>query len=331
METKIALSTIMNLPKVCIIIPVYNGADYLAEAIESALAQTYCNCEILVVNDGSTDGGATERIALSYGNKLRYFSKTNGGVASALNLAIKEMHGEYFSWLSHDDIYTPDKVFKQVQMLNELAEPEAVIYSDYSVFTNDPNKDYAICLPGVSAEQFRYWITVENCLHGCTLLVPRCAFDKVGIFNEALRTTQDYDLWFRIAKHFSFVHIPEKLVKARNHSDQGSHKMADIAFKECNELLANFIRQLEPNEIISATGKSLAESYAQIASSMFRRGFNEAGLLADEFSKQYDLKDKSRSNSLLSISTRYINARLYNIGRKCFPQKLKEFLKRMIN
>ena len=90
--------TDISLPKVSIVIPVYNGSDYLGEAIDSALTQTYPNIEILIVNDGSNDGGATERIARSYGDKVRYVSKDNGGVASALNLAIREMKGDYFSW-----------------------------------------------------------------------------------------------------------------------------------------------------------------------------------------------------------------------------------------
>lgn len=72
-------------PLVSIIIPVYNGSDYLEEAIESALNQTYKNIEIIVINDGSTDNGATEMIALKYRDQIRYFHKTNGGVSSALN------------------------------------------------------------------------------------------------------------------------------------------------------------------------------------------------------------------------------------------------------
>ena len=86
-----------DMPLVSIIIPVYNGSNYLAEAIDSALNQTYDNCEIIVINDGSNDNGATERIAKSYGNKIKYYSKENGGVASALNFGINMMEGEYFS------------------------------------------------------------------------------------------------------------------------------------------------------------------------------------------------------------------------------------------
>ncbi len=90
------MSDVFN-PLVSIIIPVYNGSNYVKEAIDSALAQTYKNIEVIVVNDGSTDN--TEKIVKSYGDKIRYFYKENGGVASALNLAIENSKGEYISWL----------------------------------------------------------------------------------------------------------------------------------------------------------------------------------------------------------------------------------------
>ena len=83
-------------PKVSIIIPVYNGKDYVEEAIDSALNQTYDNKEIIVVNDGSKDN--TEEICLSYKDKIKYYSKENGGVSTALNLAISKATGEYISW-----------------------------------------------------------------------------------------------------------------------------------------------------------------------------------------------------------------------------------------
>ena len=107
------------MPLVSIVIPVYNGSNYMREAIDSALAQDYENKEIIVVNDGSTDGGATEEIALSYGDSIRYLHKENGGVSSALNLGIANMRGEYFSWLSHDDRYLPHKVSDIMSILEK--------------------------------------------------------------------------------------------------------------------------------------------------------------------------------------------------------------------
>ena len=95
---------------VSIVIPVYNGSNYLKEAIDSALAQTYSNIEVLVINDGSDDNNATHNIALSYGDKIKYYKKENGGVSSALNLGLTMMRGDYFSWLSHDDIYVEKKL-----------------------------------------------------------------------------------------------------------------------------------------------------------------------------------------------------------------------------
>ena len=82
-------------PKVSIIIPVYNGAKYMREAIDSALAQTYPHVEVIVVNDGSTDNGATAEIARSYGDRIRFFEKENGGVSSALNVGIRHITEGY--------------------------------------------------------------------------------------------------------------------------------------------------------------------------------------------------------------------------------------------
>lgn len=317
----------MNNPKVSIIIPVYNGHDFLGEAIDSALAQTYKNVEILVINDGSDDDGATERVAMSYGNKVRYFHKPNGGVASALNRAIAEMTGEYFSWLSHDDLYTKDKVEKEMNALSGIGRNDVVIYSDYSVFTDVPENAIPVCLKSVPSEHFRYWITVENRLHGCTLLIPRSAVEKVGGFNESLRTTQDYDLWFRMAKEFPFIHISEVLVKARSHPDQGSHRMVGIALAECNDLLSNFICGLDPQEIISATAKPLAESYAEIASNMFTRGFDEAGNLADEHAKHHGIK-VDRRVTVMTRNLRGFGNLAVNLGRRFLPVKAKHIIKR---
>jgi glycosyltransferase involved in cell wall biosynthesis len=303
------------LPKVSIIIPVYNGADYMSQAIDSALAQTYFPIEILVVNDGSGDGGATERIALSYGKKVRYFSKANGGVASALNFGIHEMTGEYFSWLSHDDLYYPDKIESQVKALSGMDRQRTVLYSDYAVFFEDPSAVTDVALPEVPAEHFRFFITVKSGLHGCTLLIPKRAFEECGVFSEALRTTQDYDLWFRMAEKYNFIHIPRKLVKARQHTGQGSVRMRDTALNEINALLTNFVVNLKERELFSATNNSLSLAYVVIFTSMLRRGLDRPAGQAKRLAIE-SMSNGSVLNRMRTVAVLFFAGILYTqLGR----------------
>ena len=263
-------------PKISIVIPVYNGSNYLREAIDSALAQTYANKEIIVVNDGSNDDGLTEQIALSYGNKLCYFSKSNGGVASALNKAISEMSGDYFSWLSHDDLYFPDKLSIQIEALLATNNPKTVIYSDFVLFQENEEYYQEIKIPYVPAEQFRYFLTVRNAVHGCTLLIPKSAFIECGKFNEDLRYGQDYELWFKMSQQYRFVHVAECLVKGRQHPGQDSITMKTSAVNEYNELMMWFINSLTPTELLVEGNSSVSLAYAVIAISQKKRGFNKA-------------------------------------------------------
>ena len=88
--------------------------------------QTYKNIEVIVINDGSNDNNKTENIALSFNNKIKYFKKENGGVSSALNLGIRKMNGDYFSWLSHDDLYETDKIKKQIEYISKNPKLEVI-------------------------------------------------------------------------------------------------------------------------------------------------------------------------------------------------------------
>jgi glycosyltransferase involved in cell wall biosynthesis len=209
-------------PLVSVAIPVYNGANYMRDAIDSVLAQTYPNIEVLVVNDGSRDGGATEKIALSYGDRVRYFSKLNGGVASALNRALEEAKGEYFCWLSHDDIYLPEKVTKEMEKLLSLPDANAVVFCRHSIMNaNGMHLCNAPEPPVFSPGQAAYQLVLRQWLHCCTILASRSLYLESGGFREDLPTTQDYDLLTKIGLKHPFVELPEVLLKARSHSEQG--------------------------------------------------------------------------------------------------------------
>ena len=230
-------------PLVSIIIPVYNGSNYLSEAIDSALKQTYKNIEILVINDGSNDNGLTEQIALSYGQKIKYFYKENGGVSSALNFGIEKMQGEYFSWLSHDDLYFENKIEKQVELLakNQNHLPNAVVYNQ-SILVNAKGQK-------LKSRKWKYKSKVYNgkefyrlnlkkayALCGLSFLVPKKAFLECGNFNQKFKYIQDIMVWNSILlKDYAVIVDKEILVKNRVHGAQVSVTKKDLWLTETIE------------------------------------------------------------------------------------------------
>ena len=237
-----------NTPLVSIVIPVYNGSNYLREAIDSALSQTYKNIEIIVVNDGSCDNGATEKIALSYGDKIRYFYKENGGVSSALNFGIEKMCGEYFSWLSHDDKYEFQKIEKQIQALEKIENKETVIVCS-SKFINSKSQ---VIFNKSEAKRFadKAQISWEDALknlfnkgsfNGCAFLINKKIFDTVGFFDEHLRYVQDILMWANIfLNEYPLFYMHDELVMSRIHDSQLTQTGKELFYKE-SKLMAEIL------------------------------------------------------------------------------------------
>lgn len=218
----------MTAPRVSIVIPVYNGTNYARHAIDSALAQDYPHTEVIVVNDGSRDGGATEALALSYGDRIRYVAKPNGGVASALNAGIAAMSGDVFCWLSHDDTHLPHKTSAQVALWEARGRPDEVYYGDYRLIDAAGATITDVRLDHAMLEAKPLYALLRGSIHGCSIFVPRRLFERVGVFDEALPTTQDYDLWHRMIQQIPFRHMPEVLIESRWHDEQGSKKMDHV-------------------------------------------------------------------------------------------------------
>lgn len=249
-------------PKVSIIIPVYNGSNYLREAIDSALAQTYNNIEIIVVNDGSIDDGATEEIAKSYGDKIRYFRKENGGTSTALNVGIKNMKGSYFSWLSHDDQYYPKKVERQIEELGKLKNKNTIMMTDLDGINEKYKKIYRtnyikhIEQYPLREKSYIHPI-VYNQTHGCTLLIPKVCFDDLGLFNEKERVAQDFEFFYKAFLKYPHKLIPEILVTARDSSNRqgirskarGNVEYSKLYIKIINNLSEKDIKLLAPSEL----------------------------------------------------------------------------------
>ena len=291
-------------PKVSIVIPVYNGSNYLRDAIDSALAQTYGNIEVIVINDGSNDEGKTENIALSYGNKIRYLYKENGGISTAFNLAIREMTGEYFSWLSHDDVYYPNKIEEQINYL-KTNKKEVILYSDYDLINPKSEFIRTARINHIKPQEFRYALLTSYPIHGCTALIPKNCFDSIGLFNEQLKTTQDLEMWFRMAKKYEFIHIAAPLIKVRLHHNQGIISMKSILDMEVNYLLLRFLDEIYGEMESKLNKRSQALFFIRLAIKLKKVEFKDVAKHALELS----LKDLSNKEKYLELD--YLTLRIY--------------------
>lgn len=303
-------------PKITIAIPVYNGSNFMKVAIDSALAQTYDNKEILVINDGSTDNGETEKIALSYGNKIRYIKKENGGVATALNLAIKEMKGDYLSWLSHDDIYKPYKIEKQIETIKKLEDKTTILFSNVELIDE---KGEIFCTTNYSNlmthEELCQGIypVIKGTVNGCSMLISKKCFDKVGLFNENLKTSNDYEMWLRLFKEFKSYLIEEPLIQYRIHKNQDTTK-SPYTLKEANKLWVDIINNLTVKEI-EGWGFEPFNVYMDLYFQMYYSKYNEAYPVAYKKAKEIYYKSTPKVSIIMPCynSEKYIEKAIQSV------------------
>ncbi len=200
---------------VSVIIPVYNGGRYLAEAIESVLAQTYRPIEVIVVDDGSTDGSAD--VARSFSESVHYFYQPNQGVAVARNTGIKNSSGELIAFLDADDYWAPNKLNVQVDFL--LMHPNI----GYILGRQQNFLELGIDKP--------FWLRKEYLLNDHvgflpTLMIRRRIFDTVGLFNTDYIISSDVE-WFSRVKDacIPMMVVPEIVLFRRIHSTNLSYQL----------------------------------------------------------------------------------------------------------
>lgn len=287
-----------SLPKVTIAIPVYNGSNYLAEAIDSALGQTYGNLEVLVVNDGSRDGGATERVAMSYGDRIRYISQENTGVGGAMNAAIAHASGDLFSWLSHDDIFLPEKTTEQVEAYLYLGNPDVSLFSDYFLIDGSGAVFQEVRFPQEEFMDTPSIALLRGKVNGCTLMIPTRVLREVGPFDSALKHVQDYDLWNRIQQKYDFIHLPRTLIKYRVHTDQDSKKPDAIV--EGNALWIRMAESRSELERVQISG-SEKKYFADLAGFLETTPYGEARMHAASRAKAIE------AQTLVSVVIPFFN------------------------
>ena len=233
-------------PLVSVIIPVYNGSNYIEKSIKSVLNQSYKNFELLIIDDGSNDNKRTKTIINNYiDNNIHYIYKNNGGVSSALNTGIKQSKGKYICWLSHDDEFYSNKIQVQLNYFNENPEID-FIYTDYD-FINSSSENIGECICCEESENILNEMLQAMFICGSTIMFKKeCTYNN--LFNEELRYTQDAEFWIRnIIKKHKFKHVNQKLSKIRLHDSQGSKNKKNMKIGTFN-YIDLFLKSAKPND-----------------------------------------------------------------------------------
>ena len=279
-------------PLVSVVMPTYNCAAYIVEAIESVLSQTYRRFEVIVVDDGSRDH--TRAVLEPYLDRIHYLYQENRGLSAARNLGIRCAQGELIAFLDSDDYWYPDKLVRQVQAFQEY--PEAGLS-----FTNhlEFGESGIIYRSGFSDKVYRWlgdntnasmdvvcgWIYREllqsNYMHVCSVIVRRDVLKQVGHFDETIRICEDYDLWLKVTQRYPVLCVNNVLCGYRYRPEglSGSTEAREIRWNGgWIAILEEHLRANEiPGELQGVVNEVLSQRYWRVGWLHFSRNrFREA-------------------------------------------------------
>lgn len=248
---------------VSLVVPAFNHAAYLEQALESALAQTYPGIELIVLDDGSTD--ATAGILDRYAGRFHFESQKNIGQAATLNKGWALAHGDVLGYLSADDYLHPEAVSEAVAAL--ARHPDAVaVYPDFELVDDSSRTTGTVRTPEFD---YRDMVLRMVCPPGPGAFFRRTAFASEGGWNEQLRRIPDFEFWLRLGLRGGFVRIPKVLAYYRVHA--GAQSFSPVDSVRADEYV-NVI------EALLESGRLPAEIQAESAMALATAGLNSARL-----------------------------------------------------
>ncbi|MDR1129676.1 MAG: glycosyltransferase [Prevotellaceae bacterium] len=230
---------------ISIILPVYNARETVLSTLESVKSQTYKNYELIIINDGSTDdsGALIERF-LSNNKDLntKFIERENGGVSSARNRGIAESRGDYIAFIDSDDVWSPDKLKIQYDILED--DPATGLLGDNTICGSLFSSGYI-----VDISFRRLLFKCYFCTPG--VIISRQVVDKVGVFNEEQNYSEDYEYWLRISKHFKCCLVNSSLVTIGGNKPTFGHSGLSANLKQMEKYELLNYRKLYRNKDIN--------------------------------------------------------------------------------
>ena len=263
------------MPKVSVVIPTYNRADFICDAIESVLAQTYKDYEVIVVDDGSTDN--TREVLKKYGDRIKYIYQENKRQGAARNTGIKNSTGEYIAFLDSDDTWLPHKLEKDVACIESDSKIGLVYSNVVKVYSSTGKPLYektdTVKPTGDVLEQ-----VVLRCFisPGSNPLVRKECFMKVGLFNESRDVVEDYEMVVRIASEYHFGHVNEITTKYRVHKNNDSSNADFIRKAYINGVDVVFHNERLLPRILHLKNRAYSNAYIYVATRYFSVDIKEA-------------------------------------------------------
>ena len=203
-----------NYPKITVITPSYNQAQFLENTILSVLNQGYPDLEYIIVDGGSTDGSI--EIIRKYADRLAYWvSEKDNGQSHAINKGFRKATGDILCWLNSDDYFLPGTLHFIAEQLSPNTDSYALVGHLIVIYTDGrPDRLFRGCYTNHQA-LLRYWDSYD--MHQAAIFWRREVYEKVGLLDENLHYTMDYDYWVRISKHFAFKSVDRTLACANFH------------------------------------------------------------------------------------------------------------------
>ncbi|MGB7925667.1 MAG: glycosyltransferase family A protein [Pyrinomonadaceae bacterium] len=248
-------------PAVSVIIPTYNAAAYIAEALDSVLAQTFTDYETIVVNDGSPDTVELERVLEPYLDRIFYIKQENRGVSGARNTGIRAARAPLVAHLDPDDQWEPEYLAAQVAEMRrdpsiDLLYPNALIFGDMP----EAGREFMELCPSEGEVTFESLVT-QRCNVMTSVTARREMMMRAGLFDESLRCSEDFDLWLRIVKEGGRIAYHRRVL-VRYRRRRGSLSSDPVTVCE------NALRVLEKCErnlaLSDAEGEALKQSRARV-------------------------------------------------------------------
>jgi len=231
--------------KVSICLPTYNRKEYLRETLDSILAQTYKDYEIVIVDDGSTDG--TEDMIKKLGIPVTYHWQENGGDAAARNKLLEYAQGEYISFVDSDDLLLSDAVERMVKAM-EAEKGGVIVYSPYYRIGQNGNI-YGRCKRKLYSGYITKYLFQTILVHSCGSMFPMKILNNFVAFDTSLNVCSDYDFWLRLSVKYRFIALPNPTFKRRRHSAN----LSKVSFEKClaeYEVLERFYYEKGGKELV---------------------------------------------------------------------------------